>query len=99
MDERYRKLSPAEEAERRKKAVEEILAHPEWTVPEAIKYMKRCLHLKAKDVAALSGVGHRTVANIESGATEGTVVTVNSILSILGLKLGVVKDVPPDSSR
>ncbi|WP_143086031.1 hypothetical protein [Formivibrio citricus] len=44
--------------------------------------------------------GYRTVQDIERGQSEGTVKTMNQILGIIGLRLGVVpKRIPNQSDK
>lgn len=94
MDKRYLALSLPEQLELRRQAIEDVLAHPEWPLREAIRHLKRTMRLTSAEIAKLAGVSTRTVQDIEQGRSEGTVQTMNRILGILGLRLGVVR-VPP----
>ena len=47
-------------------------------------------------MAKIAGVGYRTLQDIEQERSDGTVQTMNRILGILGLKLGVAKLVNSD---
>lgn len=91
MDKRYNALSINEQIELRHKAVTEVLAHPEWTLPEAIRHLKTTMRITTAELAALAKVGHRTLQDIEQGVSPGTVQTLNKVLGVLGLKLGIVR--------
>ena len=95
MDKRYKPLSLPEQIALRSQAIEEVLAHPEWPLREAIRHLKRTMRLTSAEIAKLAGVSTRTVQDIEQGRSEGTVQTMNRILGILGLRLGVVRVPPP----
>jgi DNA-binding XRE family transcriptional regulator len=91
MDKRYNTIPPSEQLELRRQAVEDVLAHPEWTLPQAIKHLKKTMRLTTAEMAKLSGVAYRTLQDIEQGRSEGSVQTMNRVLGMLGLKLGVVR--------
>ncbi|WP_417070050.1 helix-turn-helix domain-containing protein [Niveibacterium terrae] len=95
MDKRYLALSLPEQLDLRRQAIEDVLAHPEWPLREAIRHLKRTMRLTSAEIAKLAGVSTRTVQDIEQGRSEGTVQTMNRILGILGLRLGVVRVSPP----
>jgi len=75
----------------RQQAIDDVLAHPEWSLRDAIRHLKRHSLITSEELARLSGVSLRAVRDIEQGRSEGTVQTVNRILGVLGLKLGVVR--------
>jgi DNA-binding transcriptional regulator YiaG len=91
VDKRYKPLSLPEQMMLRQEVMDEVLAHPEWPLPEVIRFIKKRLRLTTEDLAKLSGVSFRAVQNIERGVSPGTVQSVNRILGILGLRLGAVK--------
>jgi DNA-binding XRE family transcriptional regulator len=91
MDKRYNTIPPSEQLELRRQAIEDVLAHPEWTLPQAIRHLKKTMRLTTAEMAKLSGVAHRTLQDIEQGRSEGSVQTMNRVLGMLGLKLGVVR--------
>lgn len=91
MDKRYKPLGLAEQMRIRQEVLDEVLAHPEWPLPEVIRFIKKGLRLTTEDLAKLSGVSFRAVQNIERGTSLGTVQSLNRILGVLGLRLGVVK--------
>jgi DNA-binding transcriptional regulator YiaG len=91
MDKRYKPLSLPEQMMLRQEVMDEVLAHPEWPLPEVIRFIKKRLRLTTEDLAKLSGVSFRAVQNIERGVSSGTVQSVNRILGVLGLRLGAVK--------
>ena len=79
----------------RRKAIEDVLAHPQWTLAEAIRRLKQGARLTTAELAELAGVGFRTLQDIERGQSEGTVQTVNKVFRVFGLKLSVARDVQP----
>lgn len=95
MDKRYLAMSLPEQLDLRRQAIDDVLAHPEWPLREAIRHLKRTMRLTSAEIAKLAGVSTRTIQDIEQGRSEGTVQTVNRILGILGLRLGVVRVPPP----
>jgi transcriptional regulator with XRE-family HTH domain len=54
------------------------------------------MRLTTTELAKLSGVGFRTLQDIEGERSEGTVQTLNRILGVVGLKLGVVRAAAKD---
>lgn len=91
MDKRYKTLSVPEQLVLRVQAVEDVLAHQDWTLQQSVHHLKRTLRLTSAELAKLAGVSIKTVQDIEQGRSEGTVQTLNRILGVLGLKLGVVR--------
>ncbi|MDT0138545.1 helix-turn-helix domain-containing protein [Acidovorax sp. PRC11] len=91
MDKRYKPLSPPEQLAQRRQAIDEVLAHPEWTLAEAVWHLKAGLRLTSAELARVSGVSQKTLLDIEQGRSPGTVQTLNRILAVAGLKLGVVR--------
>ncbi|MEN9903885.1 MAG: hypothetical protein RLZZ555_450 [Pseudomonadota bacterium] len=91
MDKRYNAISVPEQLALRLQAIEEVLAHPEWTLQQSVRHLKRTLRLTSAELARLAGVSTKTIQDIEQGRSEGTVQTLNRILGVLGLKLGVVR--------
>jgi transcriptional regulator with XRE-family HTH domain len=73
-----------------------VLAHPEWTLQQSVRHLKRTLRLTNAELARLAGVSTKTVQDLEQGRSEGTVQTLNRILGVLGLKPGVVKALPAE---
>ncbi len=73
-----------------------MLAHPEWTLQQSVRHLKRTLRLTSAELARLAGVSTKTVQDLEQGRSEGTVQTLNRILGVLGLKPGVVKALPAE---
>lgn len=91
MDKRYTVLTLHRQLELRRQAVDDVLAHPEWTLPHAIRHLKKTMRLTTAELAKLSGVGFRTLQDIEQERSDGSVQTMNRIFAVLGLKLGVVR--------
>lgn len=98
MDKRFNTLSMVEQLELRRQAVDDVLAHPEWSLPQALRHLKKTMRLTTAEVAKLSGVAYRTVQDIEQERSEGSVNTMNRIFGMLGLKLGVARRSPAPAS-
>jgi len=94
MDKRYNALPVAEQLALRMQAIDAVLQNQDWTLQQAVRYLKRTLRLTSAELAKLAGVSTKTVQDIEQGRSEGTVQTLNRILGVLGLKLGVVRKPP-----
>lgn len=98
MDKRYKPLSPPEQLAQRRHAIEEVLAHPEWSLAESVRHLKTGLRLTSAELARVAGISQKTLLDIEQGRSPGTVQTLNRILGVVGLKLGVVRmERPPGS--
>lgn len=98
MDKRFKALSVGDQLELRRQAIEDVLAHPEWTLPQAVRHLKKTMRLTTAEMAKIAGVGYRTLQDIEQERSDGSVQTMNRIFGILGLKLGVVSIVNTDFS-
>ena len=93
MDKRYTALTLQQQLELRRKAVDDVLAHPEWPLAQAIRHLKKTMRLTTAELATLSGVAFRTLQDIEQERSEGSVQTMRRVFAVLGLKLGVVRAV------
>lgn len=91
MDKRYTALSLQQQLELRRQAVQDVLANPQWSLPECIRHLKNTMRITTAELARLSGLSVRTLQDIEGERSEGSVRTMNRVFSILGLKLGVVR--------
>lgn len=91
MDKRFNALTLPEQLELRRKAVEDVLSHPEWSLAECICHLKKTMRLTSAEMAKLSGVAYRTMQDIEQRRSEGSVQTMNRIFGMLGLKLAVAR--------
>jgi DNA-binding XRE family transcriptional regulator len=91
MDKRYNALPVAEQLRLRKQAVDDVLAHPEWPLAAAVRHLKKTMRLTTAEMAKLAGVGYRTMQDIEQERSSGSVKTMNRILGMVGLKLGVAR--------
>ena len=89
MDKRYNPLSLQEQMVLRRKAVEDVLAHPEWDLRRAVRHIRETLRLTTREMAQLAGVSFRTLQDLEQGRSTGTVQTLERLLGVLGLRLGV----------
>ncbi len=91
MDKRYTALTLQQQLELRRQAVQDVLKNQQWSIPEAVRHLKKSMRITTSELARLSGVSFRTIQDIEQERSEGTVQTINRIFSVLGLKLGVVR--------
>jgi len=98
MDKRYNALTIQEQLELRRQAIDDVLAHPEWSLPQAVRHLKKTMRLTTAEMAKLSGLSYRTMQDIEQERSEGTVQTLNRIFGVLGLKLSVARVVRLDSA-
>ena len=89
MDKRFTAISLAEQLELRRQAIADVLAHPEWSLPQAVRHLKKTMRLTTAEMAKLSGIAFRTLQDIEHERSEGSVQTMNRIFGMLGLKLSV----------
>lgn len=91
MDKRYTALTLPQQMDLRRQAVDDVLSHPDWSLPQAIRHLKKTMMLTTAELAKLSGVAFRTLQDIEQERSEGSVQTMSRIFAVLGLKLGVVR--------
>jgi len=91
MDKRFTTLSVSEQLALRKKAVDDVVAHPEWSLAEAVRHLKKTMRLTTLEMAKLSDISYRTMQDIEQERSEGNVQTMNRIFGMLGLKLSVAR--------
>ncbi|SHF39510.1 Helix-turn-helix domain-containing protein [Lampropedia hyalina DSM 16112] len=91
MDKRYKALSLPEQLLLRKQAIDDVLAHPEWTLPQSVRHLKRTMRLTSAELAGMAGIAQKTLLDIEQGRSSGNVQTLNKLLGVLGLQLGVVR--------
>lgn len=94
MDKRYKPITLAEQVKMRRQAVDDILSHPEWPLADAVVHIKKTLRLTTADFARMARISFRTMQDIELGRSQGTVKTLNSVLGVLGLRLGITKNEP-----
>jgi DNA-binding XRE family transcriptional regulator len=97
MDKRFNTLSVPEQLLLRKQAVDDVLAHPEWSLAQAVRHLKKTMRLTTAEMAKLSSVSYRTMQDIEQERSEGTVQTMNRIFGMLGLKLTVAQAIRDSS--
>ncbi|CAN1550188.1 transcriptional regulator [Limnohabitans sp. B9-3] len=91
MDKRFNTLTLAQQLDLRQQAIEEVLAHPEWSLPQAVRHLKKTMRITTVEMAKLSGVAYRTMQDIEQERSDGSVQTMNRIFGMLGLKLSVAR--------
>ena len=61
MEKRYKSISASEPLDLRREAIEALLAHPEWSLPQTIRYMRRTMRPTTAEMAKFSGVSQRTL--------------------------------------
>lgn len=91
MDKRFNTLTLAQQLDLRQQAIEDVLTHPEWSLPQAVRHLKKTMRLTTVEMAKLSGVAYRTMQDIEQERSDGSVQTMNRIFGMLGLKLSVAR--------
>lgn len=96
MDKRYEALTVAQQLELRRQAIEDVLAHPQWSLAQAVRHLKKTMRLTTAELARLSDVSFRTLQDIEREKSEGSVHTMSKIFGVVGLKLTVVR-MPQDN--
>jgi DNA-binding XRE family transcriptional regulator len=91
MDKRFKPLSLSEQLRIRQQVVEDILNNPQWPLQQVVQHLKTSLRLTTAELAKVAGISARTLQDIEQGRSQGTVQTMNKILGVMGLRLGVCK--------
>lgn len=91
MDKRYRDIPPPQQLELRKKAIDDVLANPQWSLPQSVRHLKTTMRITTAELAKLAGISFRTLQDIERGKSEGTVQTMSRVFGVFGLKLGVAR--------
>jgi DNA-binding XRE family transcriptional regulator len=91
MDKRFNTIPLPEQLELRRQAVDDVLAHPEWSLAQAVRHLKKTMRLTTVEMAKLSGIAYRTMQDIEQERSDGSVQTMNRIFGMLGLKLSVAR--------
>lgn len=97
MDKRFKPIALPEQLALRRKAIEEVLQHPEWTLAATVRHIRTTLRLTVPEFARLTKVSSRTILDVEAGRTAGTVLTLERLLGIVGLRLGVQRLAKPES--
>ena len=83
MDKRFNPISLQEQVQLRKQAVDGVLAHPEWD----LRHLRTTMRLTIKEMAKVTGLSERTLRDIESGRSGGTIATSEKLLGLVGLRL------------
>ena len=91
MDKRFNTLTLAQQLDLRQQAIDDVLAHPEWSLPQAVRHLKKTMRITTAEMAKLSGVAYRTMQDIEQERSDGSVQTMTRIFGMLGLKLSVAR--------
>ncbi len=45
MDKRFNPLTLAQQLDLRQQAIDDVLAHPEWSLPQAVRHLKKTMRL------------------------------------------------------
>jgi DNA-binding transcriptional regulator YiaG len=88
MDKRFKPIPIQEQLVLRRQAIDDVLANPQWALAEVVHHLRTTLRLTAPELARLAKVSTRTLHEIESGRSAGTVQTLDSLLGVVGLRLG-----------
>jgi DNA-binding transcriptional regulator YiaG len=101
MDKRFKPIPLPEQIALRRKAVEDVLQHPEWDLAQTVRHLRTSLRLTVPEYSKLTQVSTRTILDVEAGRTAGTVQTLERLVGIVGLKLGVQRAprTEPNTSR
>lgn len=91
MDKRFKSIPMAVQLQLRQQAIDDVLTHPEWSLPEAVRHLKKTMRLTTAEMAKPAGISARTLQDIEQERSEGSVQTMSKILGLLGLKLSVAR--------
>ena len=91
VDKRYKALDLQTQAEIRRNLINNILTHPGKPLHVTIKTIRNELRLTIAEYAKLAKVSARTLQDIETEKSTGTVQTINKLLGVLGLGLHVGK--------
>ena len=54
MDKRYETLTLPQQLELRKKAISDVLANPQWSLAQAVRHLKKTMHLTTAELAKLA---------------------------------------------
>lgn len=95
MDKRYMKIPVSLQIEIRRQAIADVITHREWSLADSIRHLKKGTRITTAEFARLAGITAHTLQDIERGESDGSVETMNKILGVFGLKLGVVR-IPRD---
>ena len=71
MDKRYNALPLPEQLSLRRQAIEEVLAHPEWSLRESVRHLKKTMRLTSAEMAKLAGVSTKPFRISNRGAATG----------------------------
>ena len=89
MDKRFNPIPLQEQVQLRKQAVEEVLTNPQWTLAQAARHLRTTMRLTIKEMAKATGLSERTLRDIESGRSSGTIATMEKLLGLVGLRLSI----------
>lgn len=89
MDKRYIPLTPEQAEALRARAVSDVVANPQWPLPETVRHLKKTMRLTTAELANMAGVGYRSLQDILHERGEGRLETMRLVLAAVGLKLVV----------
>jgi len=61
MDKRFNTLKIPGQLDLRRQAVDDVLAPSEWSLPQAVRHLKKPMRLTTAEMAKLSGIAYRTM--------------------------------------
>ena len=64
MDKRYKSLTLADQLRLRQQAIDDVPAHPVWSLPQALHHLRTTMRLTSAEMAKWSGVANRTLQHI-----------------------------------
>lgn len=91
MDKRRKKLTAGEQLDLRERMTALLEEHPDWDVSQALREIRRSLHLTQRDMARVGKISEPTLRNIEARRHSPSIETVEAMLRPFGLKLAVVR--------
>lgn len=87
---RTRRLSPAERIAARQTAAEKA-GRGEMRYPEGFAELRKAVGMNQESFAKMVGLHRSQIADLERGAANPTVETLNQILKPFGMEIGIVK--------
>ncbi|MDE2421359.1 MAG: helix-turn-helix transcriptional regulator [Gammaproteobacteria bacterium] len=91
MDKRFTPLTPHEQLLKRQQMIDQLVANPEWSVDQVVRFIRAELHLTLPEMAKVCKVSKQTLQNIEQGQGNPTLETVDKILRPFGFRMGMMR--------
>jgi DNA-binding XRE family transcriptional regulator len=77
-----------------RETLNQAIAQQTWSVGQAVKQMRRLSGLTQAEFATHRGISLGTLKQIESGAGQPRIDTLNKIGAIFGLEVGFIRKLP-----